>query len=359
MAHQNRQMPHLMHQGEAPVAEEMRSRARIIDIALQAGVSTATVDRVLNRRPGVRQKTIDRVEEAIRSLERSVKRPAVIPSIAADLTVDVVIAGGAGFANEVLTDALRQAARARGVGLRFAFPPRMNPYALNAALEGCHKNASAGVIVQPIEYPTVRDAIARLTGAGTAVVCVLTDLPGLETLGYVGLDNRAAGRTAGLLMGRFCRARGKVGMFWGGHFYRSHEEREIGFRSVLRDEFPDLTLLDAVEGMDDPARIYPQACKMLAEHPDLTGIYNIGGGNRGIEKALIESGRKDEVAYIAYNLTPLTRQALLTGVMDAVIHQDMSRAAAMALDAIVNHSVRRPVTIERVPVEVILRENIR
>ena len=37
------------------------SRTRIVDIAHEAGVSTATVDRVLNRRPGVRESTIQRV----------------------------------------------------------------------------------------------------------------------------------------------------------------------------------------------------------------------------------------------------------------------------------------------------------
>ena len=78
------------------------SKARIIDIALQAGVSTATVDRVLNKRPGVRQKTIDRVIETVKWLEKGPKRPTIIPTITSDLTLDVIIAGGAGFSNAVL-----------------------------------------------------------------------------------------------------------------------------------------------------------------------------------------------------------------------------------------------------------------
>lgn len=55
----------------------------------------------------------------------------------------------------------------------------------------------------------------------------------------------------------------------------------------------------------------------------------------------------------------VTRQAQLTGVMDAVIHQDMARAAVLSLEALVSHAVQRPVTLERIPVEIILRENIR
>ncbi|HQX60705.1 MAG TPA: helix-turn-helix domain-containing protein, partial [Burkholderiaceae bacterium] len=37
------------------------ARSRVVDIARAAGVSTATVDRVLNRRPGVRAITVQQV----------------------------------------------------------------------------------------------------------------------------------------------------------------------------------------------------------------------------------------------------------------------------------------------------------
>ena len=48
----------------------MPHRYLVKDIAFQAGLSTATVDRVLNRRSGVRGQTAARVEAAIRELER-------------------------------------------------------------------------------------------------------------------------------------------------------------------------------------------------------------------------------------------------------------------------------------------------
>jgi LacI family transcriptional regulator len=100
------------------------------------------------------------------------------------------------------------------------------------------------------------------------------------------------------------------------------------------------------------------ARELLANHDDLKGICSIGSGNRGIEKALLESGRKDEVTYVAFNLTPLTKQCLLSGVMDAVVHQDMARAADIAISAVVDHIAGRPVRIDTIPIEIIMRENI-
>jgi LacI family transcriptional regulator len=44
-------------------------RATVHDVARAAGVSLATVDRVLNGRPGVRPQTAEKVDAAIRELD--------------------------------------------------------------------------------------------------------------------------------------------------------------------------------------------------------------------------------------------------------------------------------------------------
>lgn len=334
-------------------------KARIIDIALQAGVSTATVDRVLNGRSGASEKMKARVRDAVLSLDRAAVRPVVVPTVGTDLTIDVLIADKAGFANDVLTQELRDAAAEFGVGVGMTYPRRMDPFALAQALHKCIKKKSAGIIVQSLDHPTVREAIDELHAMNIPVVSILTSLPGSGVDGYVGLDNRAAGRTAGLLMGRCCPRPGKVAVFWGGALYRSHEEREIGFRTIIRGEFPHLEVLTVKQGRDDPTANYKMAKALLEDHADLCGIYNVGAGNRGIEKALIESGRQGEINYIAFNLTPLTKQALLTGVMDAVVHQDMGKAARIAIEAIICRVTNRPVTFPPIPIEVIMRENVR
>ena len=340
------------------MAQETIRRPRIIDIALQAGLSTATVDRVVNQRPGVRAKTVKRVEDAIGQLTQSSPRPTVIPATAVGMTVDVIIAAQAGFANDILAQEMRTAAQELGVQLNMAYPKRMNPPALIEALQGCLAKASDGVIVQAVDHPSVREAVARLSAASVPVVTILTSLPDSEVLAYVGLENRAAGRTAGLLMGRLCRRAGEVAVFTGGSLYRGHEEREIGFRSVIREEFPELTLLPECLGLDDPERNYQIAGDLLAKKRELVGIFNVGGGNRGIEKALLESGRAQDVVYVAFNLTPLTRQALLQGTMDAVVHQDMAQSARRALNAIIDSSRGLDVTIQPTKLEIVMRENV-
>ena len=63
----------------------LQQRARVADIAKAAKVSTATVDRVLNHRPGVRDATAQKVLKAAaeldcptpRSMRRSPRNPCV------------------------------------------------------------------------------------------------------------------------------------------------------------------------------------------------------------------------------------------------------------------------------------------
>lgn len=334
------------------------SKPRVLDIALQAGVSTSTVDRVLNKRPGVRQKTIDKVRDAMARLDMSTRRPTVIPSVPAGLNIDVVLAQGAGFANDVLARAHSDYCRKVGLNYRRTFSKRMVPGALCAALDECLERGTDGVIVQPLDHPTVRDAVARLMDAGVPVICILTDLPSSNRLAYVGLDNRAAGRAAGLLLGRLCNVPGDVALFSAGGLYRSHKEREAGFRSVLRDNFQHINILKTLTGGDDPQRNYEMAQDLLRTNDKLRAICNVGGANRGIEKALLEAGKRDDITYCAFNLTPLTRQGLLSGVFDVVIHQDMGLAARTSIDLIVQQFEGKVPIAATIPTELIMVENL-
>ena len=62
----------------------------------------------------------------------------------------------------------------------------------------------------PLEHPLVREAVHTLAEEGVPVVTLVSDLSNSRRAGYVGLDNRAAGRTAALLLGLLMLALGWV-----------------------------------------------------------------------------------------------------------------------------------------------------
>ncbi len=335
------------------------TKPRIADIALHAGVGTATVDRVLNERPGVKPATVARVRAAAQWLAESGARPRLQPMAPPGLMLRAFLGGPPGFANEILMRDLRSAARDLGLHLRGDFIRRTDSAALATALCSCLDDGTAGVIVQAVEHPSVRDAVQRLQHKRIPVVTALTTLPGIDGLGSVGLDNRSAGRAAGQMLGLLCHGEGEIAVFYTNSLYRSLEEREGGFRSLLREDFPGIALVESLSTFDTPETCYRVTRELLARRPNLRGICNLAAGNRGIERALIDAGRAGKLVYVAFNLTPLSRQALIDGTMSAVVHQDMGRIAQAAVRAVLDLHSGQPPRPAPIPAEIILRENLR
>ena len=256
----------------------------------------------------------------------------------------------------MLAEALTAVCATHGVDVEIVPVERINPEALADRLLAVARRGSAGVAFQGVDHPIVRDAMQELTRAGVPIVTLCSDVAGVDRLAYVGVDNRAAGRTSGMLMGRFCRAPGKLAVVWGGQLYRSHEEREIGFRAVLRHEYPELRILEMVNGNDDADANFARFSEVIAKHPDLLGVYCVGGGQKGVAAALEAAGVAQSIVMIGHNFNEETKPFLLSGTIDAVIHQDMTSIANAAMDCLLGHKPLPPNA--GIPVEIITRENL-
>ena len=338
------------------------ARATLEDIARGSGLSLATVDRVINRRPGVRERTRHHV------LQVADRLGYLLPDILAPphartsirIPLDFVLPDGA---NRFIQDLARQLERwapmRRDVEIRLHVIEGFNPSALAetlAALQG----RSAGVGVTALDHPIVREAIRTLAASGTPVLTLASDITQVPRIAYIGIDNRAAGRLAGQLLGRFLpRGPGKIALFTGSLSYRGHEEREMGFRHILGDTRPELAIAELREVRDAVDRGYAEGAALLGRHPDLGGIYSIGGGVEGIARALEESGRGAEVVLIGHELSEESRRFLLSGTIDAVIDQNARVEAREAIDLLAAHA--RGTTSLRVPsfrMHAIFRENL-
>lgn len=338
------------------------SRPTVNDIAKAAGVSLATVDRVLNARPGVRAKTVMRVNEAIERLgyvrdvaaanlarRRSYRVAFVLPDSG---TAFVQALRGAIEAAAGLAAFDRTAAEIVTVP---AFDPTATVRAL-AALEGVD-----GVALMAPETPQVRDAIGRLSVAGTPVVALVSDQPNSARTRFVGINNLAAGRTAGQLVGRFAaRPRATVMVVAGSMMARDQMERRLGFDEVMLRWFPGVTVLPSVEGRDDSEIVAERLAAALAAHPEVDALYALGAGHRGLVRTLRTLGLAERITVVAHELTPAARAALEDGTLDAVITQDVGHIARSALRVLRSAIDGTPLDPgqEQIRIEILLRENL-
>jgi LacI family transcriptional regulator len=338
-------------------------RATLEDVARAAGVSLATVDRVVNRREGVREKTIARVETAVAKLGYRADPAATRLARNQSFRFLFILPTGA---NSFISLLAEQVARtAEWLASQRAFIDVRHVDVFDAdALTGTLETLSPayhGVATIALDHPRVRAAIDDLTERGIPVVTLVSDAPTSRRLHYVGIDNPAAGRTAASLMGRFLGGRrGMIGIIAGSLALRDHAERQFGFNQVLSQEYPHLTVLPAVEGRDDSERTQLVTAELLERQPDLVGLYSVGAGNRGIAAALKESGRSGKLVWIAHELTVHTRRFLLHGEIDAIISQNPGHEARSAARVLQAHCWGDPVMAdqERIGIDIFLRDNL-
>lgn len=331
-------------------------RATLTDIAREAGVSPATVDRVLNDRPGVKDHTRQHVLAAAQRLGYvAVAEPASPPVRLAFLLPQ----GTNSFIRMLQAQIETQAAALDGVETLVETIEGFDPAALAARLAQM-KGAIDGLGVIALDHPVVREALRSLAASGVRIVTLCSDIQNVPRAAYIGTDNRQAGRLAGYLVGRFLGAgsQGKVALFAGSLSYRGHQEREMGFRQILHEEFPGLQIVELREMLDDRENSWREAMALFDRHPDLAAIYNVGGGSHGIGRALKDRGLAQRVVLIGHEATEGNKALLLDGTMDAVIDQNArveAREALATLTACVRGQTYAPIQPRQ---HVIFRENL-
>jgi LacI family transcriptional regulator len=309
---------------------------RLREIAQQSGLSLATVDRVLHRRPGVRAGTIAEVEQAIAELDRQASQLRVAGRT---FLVDLVMQTPARFSSAV-RDALEAELphlRPAVIRSRFHLQEGSAPDDVVRALRGIARRGSQGVILKAPDTPEVDEAVSALVDRGIPVVTLVTDLPGSRRLAYVGIDNVAAGATAAYLVAQWTPdSSGTVLVTLSSSTFRGEDDRAAGFRSTLRDLSPSRRVheLGDTDGLDAPMGDVVAAA--LADDPSIDAVYSIGGGNTATLDAFARAGRGCRV-FIAHDLDDdnavLLRQRRISAVVHHDLRDDMRRVCRIIMQA--------------------------
>lgn len=307
-------------------------RATIADLAREAEVSVATVDRVLNGRLKVREETARKVHEAARRIGYHGTN-AIHSRVFADLPelhfgIILQKSGHAfyqAFAAELEEQLLAHTRHRLRATIRFAESTRPGELAaLIASMAGkVHAVAATG-----LDHHEVTRAVADLRARGIPTFSLLSDFAQGVRESYVGMNNIRVGRAVGWLISSIARRPGKVATFVGGSRYHGHELRETGLRSAFREYAPDLELLGALLNLEERQVTYEMTHALLEQHADLVGIYCAGGGMEGAIDALRESGRAGEVMLVVNEMTDESRQALQDGTVKIVIGTPLRQICA-------------------------------
>ncbi|MDQ2066036.1 LacI family DNA-binding transcriptional regulator [Xinfangfangia sp. CPCC 101601] len=340
----------------------MTLRPTTKDLAQAAGVSLATVDRVLNGRSGVSASSTEAVHAAIERIgfERNIVAATLarqrghrflfaLPETSTEF-LDVLLDRIAEF---------RRASMGEMIQIGVLRLDERDPHRAARSLTAISAEDCDGVAIMAAETPQIRDAVQRMRERGINVVSFISNQPEAEGLPFVGIDNAAAGATAGRLMRRFLGPRsGSILVLADTMQGRDSLERRLGFDTIFAGALPQLQVRPTLESYGDPDRTQRVLANAFAAHPDVVGLYLIGMQPQ-LALATLAS-RPSAPITIAHERTPSTELALREGRLDAVVHQDpghLVRSAARILRA---QCEKRPILAsqERIRIEILIAENL-
>ncbi|WP_237568890.1 LacI family DNA-binding transcriptional regulator [Mycolicibacterium lacusdiani] len=332
----------------------MPHRYKVREIAQQAGLSEATVDRVLNDRAGVRENTRAEVAQAIADLD---KQRAQLRLNGRRFLIDVVMQTPRRF-----SDAFRVAIEAELP----AFAPAMVRARFHLWEAGATAQTvdalsrirgSHGVVLKAQDEPEVVEVVDRLVAGGVPVVTYSTDVPSSSRCAYVGIDNHGAGMTAAYLMDQWLgRGPSDVLITLSRTVFRGEGEREVGFRSGLRRSGRAVVEVSDSDGID--ATNERLVLDALERNPGIEAVYSAGGGNTATVAAFERLERNCRV-FVAHDLDADNRRLLRDGRISVVLHNDLRDDARLAIRVLLQQHGALPIEpVRTTPIQVVTPYNL-
>jgi LacI family transcriptional regulator len=342
----------------------MVKRPTIANLARAAGVSVATVDRVLNRRLPVREDTATRVVAAAETIGYHAtgllkRRLTEVPSRRFGFLLQKRHDAFYRAFSEELVRATKVATFIQGRPV-LEFMDELVPAYIAQRIREVGARADALAVVA-VDHPLVNEAVEEVSVKGKPVFTLLSDITTPSRACYLAVDSRKAGRTAAWLISRTAKRPGKIGILVGSHRYLSQEMAEISFRSYMREHAPEFQLLEPIISLDDERIAYEAVISMVASNPDLVGIYDSGGGQDGLIRALRDERAGDRIVAVCNELTPATRAALIDGTVDMVLATPIAAMAARTVELMAAASgskARENLGTVLFPAEIFVSENI-
>jgi len=308
----------------------------IREIAMECGVSPATVDRVVNGRGKVRPDTAERILAALgkAGYTKNIAARALAIRKGSPAIGLVISSEGNPFFVEVLAGIRKAEAELMDMGVSLAMRTMRGyqPGEQLALIEELARDISA-LVLHPIDDPRVTGKIAELAEKGIPTITVNSDLEHSQRRCYVGSDYEQGGRTAAGLMRLATRGKRRLGILTGVETILGHRQRLRGFESHLQTTCPRIHIVARRSAEDDDARAYEATCDMLRADPMIDTLLLIAAGLQGVCEAVRGMESEGRIRLFAFDHIPATEEAMKNGLLKAVVCQQPFQQGYQALRA--------------------------
>ncbi|MCR4773792.1 MAG: LacI family DNA-binding transcriptional regulator [Prevotella sp.] len=347
----------------------MTEKIRIKDIALRAGVSVGTVDRVLHERPNVSKKALESVQNAIREMNYQPNMYASALAYNRSYTFYLIIPEHSSepYWSEI-EEGIGRAVEARRdfrINVKKLYYSRLSEDSFKEQYEECLKAEPAGVILVPASLTATRTFTEQLHDREIPFILLDSYMPDLQPLAFFGQDSFSSGYFAAKMF-MLIASREKEVMLMrlvdehGNLVSKQQMNREVGFSQYMREHFPEVTIskLDlhisaTQEQIDDALE------EFFTTHPDVHHCITVNSRAHLVGEYALRNNRKD-IQIMGYDMVGKNVECIRKGSISFLIAQHAFQQGYSSVDTLFKSIIlkKRVDAVNYMPIELLSKENV-
>ena len=346
----------------------MAEKIRIKDIAERAGVSVGTVDRVLHKRPNVSESALKRVEKVLKEMNY---QPNVYASALAynkSYTFSCLIPkhSSEAYWEEIEIGAMKavEARRDFYIDLEIMYYSRLDSNSFIETYQKCLRKNPDGVILVPTTLEVTRQFTDELHDRNIPFILLDSYMPSLQPLSFYGQDSIQSGRFAARMLMLIAQKEESIMLMRqtkdGKMASRQQENREVGFRHYMEENFPNIKILEVNLPLDEERKRYDHILeKFFSEHPEVHHCITLNSKAHIVGTFLLKTHRHN-VQIMGYDVVHKNADCLREGSISFLIAQHAYQQGYFSVDSLFRAIVlkKKVEPVNYMPIDLLMRENI-
>lgn len=341
-------------------------RVRIKDIAVKAGVSTGTVDRVIHNRGNVAPKVKEHVESVMTDM--GYKRNIIASTLAYNRTLRIAaltfeledpywqqIYAGLEKAQETTLH--------YGVNVHIDLCDQSDPVMFEHLMNEILASRPDGVLVAPLFLKAGLKFVQECHKRSIPVATINTQIPTNKALCYIGQDSYQSGIIAARLINFGIKKKAStllLNLDPGPTNAQHLVDKERGFRDYFAgiEDKSIQVITENFENYRDKKALGKRIRDILREHPDIAGIF-VTNARAYVLLDCVGKELPEDLVIVGFDLIEPNIKYLKTNRINFLINQNPVLQSYLGVINLVNHLILKQevAQIQYLPLDIVVREN--
>jgi len=180
-----------------------------------------------------------------------------------------------------------------------------------------------GILIAATDAKALAPAVENAIKRGVPVITVDSGVDSNAPYAYIATDNIGAARLAADTLAGLIGSKGVVGDIGITAGSVTGRQREDGFVSRMKENYPGIKIVAVQYCACDPAKALNIASDMLAGNPNLNAFYGAcDGAGTGAAQIVKQRSLRGKIKTVSFDVSPEEFQLFQDGFVDALIVQD-------------------------------------